>query len=309
MNKTIKIIGFVILCLTVATLLYYNSLPDKEIIVKIPEGLSAKAIADILYNNKLIASKKLFLLISALTSSSKKFQAGTYKFTSKMNFVKIMSILRKGKTLNIKLTIPEGFTAEQIGSLIEEKKLGKRDTFLKIVTKTNLEGYLFPETYFIPPEITEQKIIDIMLDRFRKNYTRELELQAKKIKFNTHQVVTLASIIEKEAKDEKERKIISAVFHNRLKNGWNLESCATVRYALKKYSDKLTYKDLRVNSPYNTYKFRGLPPGPICNPGLASIKAALFPAESDLMFFFSDGEGTHKFSKYYKHHIEGQMSK
>jgi len=148
-----------------------------------------------------------------------------------------------------------------------------------------------------------------MLNTFKKNYTEDLDRQAKKIKFTLHEVVTLASIIEKEAKDDNERKIISAVFHNRLKRNWNLESCATVRYALKKYSDKLTYRDLQVNSHYNTYKFKGLPPGPICNPGLASIKAALFPADTDLMFFFTKGEGTHKFSKYYKQHIEGQASK
>jgi len=209
----------------------------------------------------------------------------------------------------MKLTIPEGFTARQIGQLIEEKGLGRRKRFLKIVEQRGVEGYLFPETYFVEYDISEEEIIDTMVDQFNKLFTKEMEEQGKKFNFTKRDTVILASIIEKEAARDEERPLISGVFHNRLRKRWYLESCATVQYALGEHKEKLTYEDLKVDSPYNTYDHFGLPPGPICNPGLGSIKAALYPAETDLMFFVAEGEGTHGFSKYYGKHLEVQKQK
>ncbi len=286
--------------------IYYLTLPNKAVIVNIPPGVTATDIANILFEKRLILNRDIFLILSDLTGSTKKFQSGTYQFNTKMNSLQIIYMLKKGKTLKVKITIPEGYTAEQIAEVIEEKKLGKKEKFLEFVKENKLEGYLFPETYFFPIDYTEEEIAIRMKQEFDKRLNNELKKRAKEIGMSIHQVITLASIIEKEAKIDEEREIISGVFHNRLKKGWLLESCATVRYALKKYKDKLTYKDIKVNSPYNTYLYYGLPPGPICNPGMKSIKSALYPAKTDLMFFFTKGEGTHEFSKYYKDHIKGQ---
>ncbi len=172
-----------------------------------------------------------------------------------------------------------------------------------------MEGYLFPETYFIDYDASPEEIVDMMVDQFNKVFTQTMEERGKKFKFTKRDTIILASIIEKEAVKDEERPLISAVFHNRLKKRWYLESCATVQYALGEHKEKLTYEDVKVNSPYNTYIHFGLPPGPICNPGLAAIEAALYPADTDLMFFVSEGEGTHRFSKYYKKHLEVQKKK
>lgn len=308
-KKVILRITVILAACLVITVLFYNfSFPDRDIIITIPQGSNGKAIAEILAKDKIIFSKKIFLFYSNLAGSAKKFQSGTFKFNPKMSMFRIIDMLKKGKTYSIRITIPEGFLSEQIAGLLEQKQLANKDTFLKLVEKDKLEGYLFPETYFIPYGATEQQIINIMTDEFKKNYNIEFEEQAKKLKMNTHSIVILASIIEKEASAPEERGIVAGIFRNRLKKGWMLESCATVRYALKKYTDKVIYKDLDVKSPYNTYRRYGLPPGPICNPGIESIKAALYPAQTDLMFFFSNGKGTHEFSKYYKQHLERQKN-
>ncbi|OGS28051.1 MAG: hypothetical protein A2297_03145 [Elusimicrobia bacterium RIFOXYB2_FULL_48_7] len=309
MKSTLARIIFILLAVTLIAALFYNySIPNREVIVTIPQGSSGKTIADTLYDNRLITNKGLFMFFSNLNGSAKKFQSGTYKLNQKMDMFKIMDLLRKGRIYSIKTTIPEGFTAEQVAALLEQKGLANSGKFLEIVKKQNLEGYLFPETYFIPFGSKEQAIVNIMTGEFRKKFATDMEDQAKKQKMNTRSAVILASIIEKETVLPEERALVSGIFQNRLKKGWMLESCSTVRYAKKKFAGKLTYKDIKFDSPYNTYRHQGLPPGPICNPGIASIEAALNPAQTDLMFFFSEGDGTHEFSKYYKQHIEKQKT-
>ncbi|OGS21337.1 MAG: hypothetical protein A2252_08845 [Elusimicrobia bacterium RIFOXYA2_FULL_39_19] len=309
MKKTaIQIALLASMFLIIGYFLFNNTRPDNEIILTIPPGRTGSAIASILYENKLILNKKLFLFMADLSGSTKKFQTGTYKFNLKNSLFEIINMLKKGKTYAIKVTIPEGFTSEQIADILADKNLADRTTLLNIVNKQKLEGYLFPETYYIPYGASEEKIVSMMKNVFDKNYSSEIKEAALKNKMSGTAVITLASIIEKEAKTDEERGIISGVFYNRLKKSWMLESCATVRYALKKYDKKVIYKDLNVKSPYNTYRHPGLPPGPICNPGLASIKAAVNPAQTDMMFFFATGDGNHEFSKYYRQHIERQKN-
>jgi UPF0755 protein len=148
-----------------------------------------------------------------------------------------------------------------------------------------------------------------MVSQFRKNFTVEMEQRTVQLKMKESSIVTLASIIEKEAVLASERPLISAVFHNRLKKHWYLESCASVLYALGEHKKSLTFKDLKVDSPYNTYKYYGLPPGPICNPGLSSIKAALYPETSDDMFFVVSSSGSHSFSRYFSEHLKNKLEK
>jgi UPF0755 protein len=300
----IAVACFFILGIFLLLILSYR--PAKTSLVIIEQGMPAQEVAELLKNENLISSKNYFLLLLQLKGAHKKIKTGIYEISSRETTCQIINKLVSGKSKRIKLTVPEGFTARQIGELIEQKGLGRKDKFLKIVEEKGLEGYLFPDTYFFDYHAPEEEIINMMVDQFNKVFTEEMEEEGKKFKFTKRDVVILASIIEKEALKDEERPIISAVFHNRLKKRWYLESCATVQYALGEHKDKLTYKDLKVDSPYNTYTHFGLPPGPICNPGLASIKAALYPAETDLMFFVTKGEGTHRFSKYYQKHLEVQ---
>jgi len=309
--KVIKI-GVIILCLlSLVNLMVFFLSPrySKTSLVTIKQGVTAQQVAELLEKEGLISSKNYFLFLLRLRGGHRKIKAGIYEINSKESTWRIISKLVLGKSKKIKLTVPEGFTARQIAQLIEQKGLGEKDRFLEIVEKRKLEGYLFPETYFVDYDATEEEVVDMMADQFNKVFTKEMEKRGKKFKFTKRDTVILASIIEKEAVKDEERPLISAVFHNRLKKRWYLESCATVQYALGEHKEKLTYKDVKVDSPYNTYIHFGLPPGPICNPGLAAIKATLYPAQTDLMFFVTKGEGTHRFSKYYQKHLEVQKKK
>ncbi|MFB0525846.1 MAG: endolytic transglycosylase MltG [bacterium] len=309
--RVIKI-GVITLCLlSLVNLIVFFLSPrySKTALVTIEQGMTAQEVAELLGKEGLISSKNYFLFLLRVRGVHRKIKAGIYEINSRESTWRIISKLFLGKSKKVKLTIPEGFTAPQIAQLIEEKGLGEKDRFLESVEERKLEGYLFPETYLVDYHITEEEIINMMIDQFNKLFTKEMEERGKKFNFTKRDTIILASIIEKEAVKEEERPLISAVFHNRLKKRWYLESCATVQYALGEHKEKLTYEDVKIDSPYNTYIHFGLPPGPICNPGLAAIEAALYPAQTDLMFFVTEGEGTHRFSKYYQKHLEAQKKK
>ena len=284
----------------------FDFIPKKKKSVFIPKDSTAKYVGKILEEQKLILSKDIFRWAVYFTMSEKKIKSGDYEFYFSITTLPIVYNLIKGPKV-VKVTIPEGFTVEQIAQRLFSKEI-IADTieFVTYVKSKNIEGFLFPETYYFYKNQSVEEVVNKMVKEFYKKYTPEFTQRAYELKMSTYQVVILASIIEKEAKSFEEKKLVSAVFHNRLKKGWNLESCATVRYALKKYKEPLTYKDLEVNSKYNTYKYPGLPPSPICNPGLDSIKAALYPKETDVLFFFTPDNNTLVFSKYYKQHLEKQ---
>jgi len=305
----VSVVTLCLLILGISALFILSPRPPKTSLVTIVQGMAAEEVAEFLKKEGLIPSKNYFLLILRLSGAQKKIKAGVYEISSKEGTRRIIDKLVSGKCKRVKLSVPEGFTARQIAELIEQKGLGRKDRFLQIVEEKRLEGYLFPETYLVSFDTSEEEIIDMMVGQFNKVFTEGLEQRGKEFNFTKRDIVILASIIEKEAAKDEERPLISAVFHNRLKKRWYLESCATVQYALGERKENLTYKDLKVDSPYNTYTHFGLPPGPICNPGLGSIKAALYPTETDLMFFVAEGEGTHKFSKYYQKHLEVQRGK
>ena len=180
----------------------------------------------------------------------------------------------------------------------------KQSDFYSYVKENNLEGYLFPQTYYFSPGQSLQSVADNMRSEFYKNFTPEMRTRAQEIGLGERSTIILASIIEHEAVQANERPHISSVFQNRLKKRMRLESCATVLYALGMHKDKLSIADTKTNSPYNTYLHTGLPPGPICSPGLDSLRAALYPAQSDDLFFVSVGSGTHAFSKSFAQHIK-----
>lgn len=287
----------------------YFIIPSKKIFIKIPAGSTPKQVAKILKNENIIKSESIFLTLVWLSRTEKKFKSGTYKFNTKMTSFAVLRDIINENTYRIKVTIPEGFTVVEIAELLEKKGVCNGKKFLEIVKNKKLDGYLFPETYFFEPDSLEDKVVQMLNGQFEKIFSDDFVKRTLALKMSKEKIIILASIIEREAKKDEERPLISAVFHNRLKKGWNLESCATVLYALGKHRDFLTYKDTKIDSPFNTYIHPGLPPAPICNPGVASIKAALYPAETVDMFFVADGSGTHKFSKYVQEHIKNKKSR
>jgi UPF0755 protein len=225
----------------------------------------------------------------------------------------ILAIMVKGEVKLHKLTIPEGYNAYQIAELVSQAGYGAQDEFDKIVSDAalvrklgleaeTLEGYLFPDTYFFPKDVTMEKIISTMVQRFWSIFKPEWQDRTKSLGFSVHQVVTLASIIEKETGAAFERPRISSVFHNRLRKKMRLESDPTVIYGIIDFDGNLTRKHLKTRTPYNTYKIRGLPVGPIANPGRASLEAALFPEKTAYIYFVSKKDTTHYFSTNLKEH-------
>ena len=280
----------------------------KPIQLKIVRGMSSQAIADQLAQNNLIHNRWAFLLVTHLSDVSHRLQVGTYRLSGAMDIPQIIDHLRTGKVVTQQFVVPEGLTVAQIGTLWEKAGLGTAATFnqaasdpkwllnYRIEGKT-LEGYLFPNTYQFPDGATPQLIIQIMLDEFERRWDAEFTEEAKALGFSKHEIITLASIIEAEARIPDERPLVSAVFHNRLRQGWKLQADPTALYGLGNPDRPPRAADLRVDSPYNTYIYKGLPPGPICNPGMASIIAALRPAPVDYMYFVAIGDGRHHFSK------------
>ena len=281
---------------------------QNDVIIRVRPGQTLKSTANILHQTNLIKSRLKFILIARLKGMDKHLKAGEYLLSAAMPPRQILEIMVKGAVNLHKLTVPEGYNISQIAVLVENAKLGSKNEFIEKATDaalaikngieaSSLEGYLFPDTYFFPREVTIDKIILTMVNRFRSIFTTEWEKRAKDLGFTVHQIVTLASIIEKETGAAFERPIISSVFHNRLTKNMRLESDPTVIYGIKNFDGNLTRKHLKTQTPYNTYKIKGLPAGPIANPGRASLEAALFPDKTVYIYFVSKKDNTHYFSK------------
>jgi UPF0755 protein len=311
---------------------YYNYLKEpvdpnshKGIFINIPKGSTSSKIAELLKEYGLIKSELYFKLIVKQRNIGSQFKAGNYKLSKSMNTDEIIEQLINGRVFieTVKITIPEGFELEQIvDRLTQTEGLNiDKEKFLYLVENGNfnfkflegipkggkrLEGFLFPDTYEVKKDITEEELIVMMLNRFDQIFKEEYYERAKELDMNVKEIITLASIIEREAKLDRERPIISSVFHNRLKKNKLLQSCATVQYALGERKEDLTLKDLEIDSPYNTYKHLGLPPSPIASPGKASIEAALFPEDTDYLYFVAKGDGSHIFSKTYSEHLNAK---
>ncbi len=277
--------------------------------VHVPGGASLSSIANILEDNSVIRSPLAFKVITKIRGLENSLRAGDYVIPPGESLWETVSLMTTGRGDMLRFTIPEGLTAKQVVERICGALEGiDRERLLALVSGDSLArelglevprliGYLFPETYFVPPGIAEEELVRLMVGNFLKVY-EELAAQASPpAGMDRHQSVILASIVEKEAVLDRERPIISSVFLNRLERKRPLESCATVLFVLGKHKSRLLYRDLEVKSPYNTYLHRGLPPGPICNPGRASLKAALGPAETNYLYFVARGDGSHSFNR------------
>ena len=287
----------------------------KEVNITVEKGATTKDIAKILEENGLIRSSLLFELKSRYFKYDGKFKEGEFSLSTNMSEEEIMEILatQGAQAEGIWFTIPEGYTIKKIAETLENNKIVTQDEFMEALKETKydydflseipersnrLEGYLFPDTYEVREGADAAEIVSKMLNRFDEIVKPEYYKRAQELGYTMDEIIIIASIIEQEAKLEEERPRVAGVIYNRLESDIPLQMCSTVMYALGKRKDRLLYKDLEVDSPYNTYLHGGLPVGPICNPGEASIKAALYPEEHDYYYFvlMDEETGEHVFT-------------
>ncbi len=276
-------------------------------IVFIPDGSTFQQVAALLEREHLIKSRSAFVLLGRSQSADRKIRAGEYELNAGMAPAEILAKLLSGQVVLHPVTIPEGLTMAQIADMIAQQGLADREELMRLVKDRafiaslgikaeTLEGYLYPDTYKFPKAVKAKDVVTAMVEHLRQVYGPDLQLRAQELNMTQHEVLTLASVIEKETGATGEREEISAVFHNRLKKRIPLQSDPTVIYGLPAFDGNIRKKDLSNPSPYNTYRVPGLPPGPIANPGIQAIRAALFPSNSRALYFVSKNDGTHQFS-------------
>ena len=281
--------------------------PSMRRVVEIPSGIPFYQVAELLEDEHVIADKTLFGFMARLSGKDRKVIPGEYEFHAGMRPTQILYAMAEGRVLYHSVTIPEGYTVAKIANLLEEKDLADRNEFIRLANDQTfikslglhvhtLEGYLFPDTYFLTRHTPSEDILRTFVQRLRQTFSPKLMARAKELDMTVQKVLTLASVIEKETGLSEERALVSGVFHNRLQRGMPLQSDPTVIYALKAFDGDLRRRDLAIKSPYNTYRVRGLPPGPIANPGEAAIRAALYPTPSKFVYFVSRNDGSHEFS-------------
>lgn len=286
---------------------------DTPAIIAVAPGETFDHLAATLAQQNIIASERRFRFLARLRGEDKRLKAGEYALVSSMTPVQVLDTLVNNKVMLHRLTIPEGYNLHQIAAEIARLELADAGAFEALAANPavaaalghpadTLEGYLYPDTYYFPRGVLPRAIIETMVRRFDAQFPDAWRQQAILLKLSVHQVVTLASIIEKETGAPAERPVIASVFHNRLKKKMRLESDPTVIYGIPEFDGNLTRRHLMTPAPYNTYLIRGLPPGPIANPGRAAMEAALYPAQTDYLFFVSKQDGTHTFSRNYNEH-------
>lgn len=303
-----------------------NSASSKPVVIKVTKGESLSDVAQLLASKKVIGSSFLLRIIARYKRIGGDPLPGEYEFKENMSYFEVIEGLRKGPVRRVyTVTIPEGFTVKQIAERLDKRTgidgkqfevlvttQGKSGTFnydfLKSSPLPNLEGYLFPKTYEVDYRTNAEQFTNILLKQFNKEIATLDWTPMEKRGMNLHQIITIASLIEDEAKLPEERALVSAVIHNRLSKGMPLNICATIQYVLPQRKPKLTEEDLKISSPYNTYLNPGLPPGPICNPGAASIKAALNPASVPYLYYvLTDPEtGKHTFTHDYQEFLRAK---
>jgi UPF0755 protein len=320
-SKLILISSLILVTGIVFIVLLYNygntptSYSHEEQVVEIKPGMTLRQVSHYLTDKKLLDEPSAFVLYTYFQGKQNRIQAGEYRFSPSMPPWKILESLTNGTAILYTVTIPEGYRITEIAELLEKKGLVNKEEFiaetrdkelldaLQVPSGGSLEGYLYPETYKFSKAAGAKRIVKTLVDTFKLRVQKpELMQQAKAGKLTFHEIVTLASLIEKETGLGTERKLISSVFHNRLVKKMRLQTDPTVIYAMVNFDGNIRKKDLSIDSPYNTYKHFGLPPGPIASPGLDSIRAALAPDHSDFLYFVSRKDGSHQFSTNYEDH-------
>ncbi len=280
---------------------------NKNIEIEIPKGATFRQAVEIFSKERLIRDKILFLFIGRISGIDRKIRAGYYSIYGSMSPLDILKMLKKGQIIEYEITVLEGDSLREVAEKLSEKGIINIEDFMQLssdedflasykIDAPTFEGYLFPDTYKIPKGMDPEDAIGMMINKMREKYSGELMVRASKLGLSEKEVLTLASIIEKEAATDDERYLISAVYHNRLRKRILLQADPTAIYGIKSFREKITAKDLQRKTPYNTYIIKGLPPGPIASPSIKSINAALYPADVPYIYFVSNNDGTHQFS-------------
>ena len=305
--------GFLVLSWVVIGIFYYQaSLPvsdnKQSKTFEVHPGMTLKQVAKELSQQELIRSPSAFQAIAYIQQKQNQVMVGEFNLSPSMLPTEILLRITSGKTVLHSITIPEGYRITEIATLFHKAGLADKEKFIQQtkdedlirsldISSDSLEGYLFPETYHFSKFSTEKQIVQKMVATFKEQVFKPSILKSvKESPLSWHEVITLASLIEKETGLDSERKIISSVFHNRLRKNMRLQTDPTVIYAIEKFDGNIRKRDLKIDSPYNTYRYKGLPPGPIASPGLKSIVAAISPIESNRLYFVSRQDGSHHFS-------------
>jgi UPF0755 protein len=278
--------------------------------------MSLNSVSNLLLENEIIVNQNIFKLKVITRGLASKIPTGRFLINGKISDAILIDLIFNKGPIKLKLTIPEGSQSKNlfkdINTLLKtDYDFNKYFNSTEIleqykVDASSLEGYLYPDTYYLYHDSSPEEIIDILLSEFWKKFDENLQDRANQLGFSVHEVVTLASIIEGEAMLDSERSTISSVYHNRLKINMKLQADPTIQYIIPGPPKTLSNRDLRIKSDYNTYQNYGLPPGPINNPGIASIKAALYPEDTNFLFFVAQGDGSHAFTTNEKDHEEAK---
>ena len=283
-------------------------------LVLVPKGSPLPEVVGILREGGILPHPFAFRALVLLTFSGRQLHYGEYAFPTPPSAFEAWRKLVHGDVIKYEVTVPPGANLYDVAKLLEEKNLATAEAFLATATSSavlgrldipgeSAEGYLFPDSYILVKPVTPGEILEFMVRQFRRKVPPDAEKRAKEAGLSLHQVVTIASIIEKETGVEEEKPIVSAVIRRRLALGMPLQMDPTVIYGVKRFDGTVTRKDLRTAGPYNTYRNRGLPPGPIANPGLAALAAALNPSKAEYLYFVSRNDGSHTFSRTLPEHI------
>lgn len=328
MKKVIIPIIILVLAVIIAipVYTYFAPVTVSEVSVTINDNANSGQIGAMLKDNGLIRSELAFKVYLRSSGDGESLKAGNYTFNGKYSMADITDELKKGSEISeengVKVTIPEGYNLSQISAVLEEKGICTPEEFKDAVangdynydylpakgSENRLEGFLYPETYFFEKGTSVTTVISNMLAQFDSVFSEEWRAQLAADGRSVYDWVTMASIVEREAVVEEDRPIISGVFYNRLEQGMLLQSCATVQYALGEVKPVLSNEDVQIDSPYNTYINQGLPPGPIACPGYDSLEAAMYPDETDYLFFVAKPNGAHIFTTTYEDHLAAKTA-
>ncbi|MBN2030046.1 endolytic transglycosylase MltG [bacterium] len=322
-----KFIWFILIVTGVVVFLsylYFLFLPwnpperSQQIVVTIKRGMTPNMIATLLKEKGVIRGEEYFLWGAKLIGVTRELQAGNYFFKGPLTNYDVLRKLSKGDVMTTRITFPEGTRASKMAGMVQEA-LGVDSTgFMDLVLDSSfcqsigisadqLEGYLYPDTYVFHLEPTPEEIIQKMVDRFHQMFTDSLRRRADEIGMSVHEVVTLASIVEGEAAIASERAVIGALYLNRLAHRMLLQADPTIQYIIENGPRRLLDADLQIDSPYNTYIYAGLPPGPVNNPGIQCILAVLFPEPVDYLYMVANGDGSHTFSYTMEEHLKAKQ--
>ena len=294
----------------------YQGYPGDEVFIDVDLGDSTRVIAERLVAAGVVPDTWTFRLAVWQSGRERDLQAGEYQFNSPASPLDVVEKIATGQVVLRTITFPEGLTIREMADIFGASDFGTRDQFMAEAVRaelirdldpaaTDLEGYLFPETYSLPRDATARDLVESMIAQFRHAFDAVLQEEAERQDRTVREVVTLASLIQKETGSDSEHAVVSAVYNNRLRIGMGLQCDPTVIYALERdglYDGNLTRENLQYDSPYNTYRYPGLPPGPIASPGRAVLEAALHPADESFLYFVSRNDGTHEFANTLRQH-------